>query len=773
MNLTNYNLVVTSNSNKKRILRKLSEEKELLNVKFMSLDELLCSLSFSFDQKSIYHIMKEYNIKYDNALVYLNNLKYINDKLDNPKMNKLKEIKELVKDDLIYDNEFINYIKNKRIGIYGYDYINNYQRGILKDYDYEIIDNPKDNYDHKIYAFNKVENEVVFVLSSINKLINDGVDINKIKLINVSDDYLFSLKYLSSLFNIRINFKSDRSIFETLEFNSLLIKYINEEELICENKTILDSFIRIINKCNFIDDKMDRINMIHSEAKNTYTDSDTYDNAVDIINLSELNDDEYGFFLGFTEELAYTKYKDDDYFSDKEKTILGIETSDEINKINKDNLINNIKSKKNLTISYSLSSSFNVYYPSSLIDELNYEVIKDSIYDYKCSNLYNVLLLYKDIDRYIKYGEKSNELITLYSNYEEYYKDGFDNSYKKIDSNKIINSFTKGLNLSYSSMNEFYECKFKYYLDNVLKIREDEETSAIEIGKLFHEVLSKMNNKDFDFDKEYDEISKSIIYTNKDKFFIKKLKGELKFIIDTINKQYKYMSFDKSLEEQRVEVNLDKNIKITFKGFIDKALYKEDNDKTIMIIIDYKTGNTELDLSKCYYGLNLQLPVYLYLSDNLKDIKNVEVLGFYIQKILHGIPAYDKNKSIDEIKQNNLKLQGYTTSNMDKIPLVDSSFNKSEIIYGMSTKKDGDLSANAKVLDDTEMNNLKELVKDKIDNMINDILSSSFEIDPKKIDYKDVSCTYCKYKDVCFRKEKDYKILDKKDYKEFLGGSNE
>ena len=35
MNLTDYNLVVTSNSNKKRILRKLNEEKKLVNTKFM------------------------------------------------------------------------------------------------------------------------------------------------------------------------------------------------------------------------------------------------------------------------------------------------------------------------------------------------------------------------------------------------------------------------------------------------------------------------------------------------------------------------------------------------------------------------------------------------------------------------------------------------------------------------------------------------------------------------------------------------------------------
>ena len=768
MNLTTYDLVITGYSNKKRILKELNNKKEILNVKFMSLDELINSLSFSFDQKSIYHIIKKYNVKYDNALVYLNNIKYINDTIDNDKMTKLKEIKEEVKDELIYDNKFINYIRNKKIGIYGYNYINNYQKNILKNYSYEIIDNPKNNYEHKIYSFNKIDDEIVFVLSSIYKLIKDGIDINKIKLINISDDYLFRLKYISELFNIKINFKSNRSIYETIEFNNLLNEYINDREIESSNKSILDSFIRIVNKFNFIEDKQDKIDMIINEAKNTLVESSIYDNAVEIISISELNDDEYGFYLGFTEELAYVKSRDDDFFSDKEKELLGLETSNEINKINKDNLINRIKSSKNLSLSYSLSSSFNIYYPSSIIDELNYEVIDNYKYNYECSKLFNILLFYKDIDKYVKYGDISDELITLNSNYE--YEKEYDNSYTGIDSNKIINSLDKGLNLSYSSMNKFYECKFKYYLENILKIKEDEETNAIFIGNLFHDVLSKMSNKDFNFDKEYESYIKDIDLTNKDKFFVNKLKDELKFVIDTINKQYKYMSFDKSLEEEKVEVNLDRNIKITFKGFIDKALY---NDNKEMIIIDYKTGDTKLDLGNCYYGLNLQLPVYLYLSDNLDSIKNVEVLGFYIQRILNSTITAKKDCKLDDIKSDNLKLQGYTISDMDKISTVDSSYTKSKIIASLGVKQDGDFYTASKVLSRDEMDNLKTLVKTKIDEMIDDILSSSFEINPKKIDGKDVSCTYCKYKDICYKKEKDYKYLDKKDYKEFLGDKNE
>ena len=57
------------------------------------------------------------------------------------------------------------------------------------------------------------------------------------------------------------------------------------------------------------------------------------------------------------------------------------------------------------------------------------------------------------------------------------------------------------LTLSYSSIDNYYKCAFKYYLNNILKIDEFEETFYTIIGSLFHYVLSKMNNDNFDLDK--------------------------------------------------------------------------------------------------------------------------------------------------------------------------------------------------------------------------------------------------------------------------------
>jgi len=45
--------------------------------------------------------------------------------------------------------------------------------------------------------------------------------------------------------------------------------------------------------------------------------------------------------------------------------------------------------------------------------------------------------------------------------------------------------------------------------------------------------------------------------------------------------------------EKEVYVNKDKNIKVTFMGKIDKVLYKEEDDITYLVVIDYKTGSTK------------------------------------------------------------------------------------------------------------------------------------------------------------------------------------
>ena len=68
------------------------------------------------------------------------------------------------------------------------------------------------------------------------------------------------------------------------------------------------------------------------------------------------------------------------------------------------------------------------------------------------------------------------------------------------------------------------------------------------------------------------------------------------------------------------------------------------------------------------------------------------------------------------------------------------------------------------------MDELYKLVDKKIDEARDGILQADFDIDPKRIGFDNVSCEYCKFKDICFMKEDNIKILDEVKDLDFLGG---
>ena len=174
------------------------------------------------------------------------------------------------------------------------------------------------------------------------------------------------------------------------------------------------------------------------------------------------------------------------------------------------------------------------------------------------------------------------------------------------------------------------------------------------------------------------------------------------------------------------------------------------NDKTYAIIIDYKTGTPDTSLDKINYGINMQLPIYLYLIN--KEFKNTEVIGLYYQKLLHKKPNINDKEPLE-----NLKLIGYTIDSEELISKIDSSYEDSTVIKGMKKGKNG-FYAYTKLLNNKKINEMLELVDQKIDEAINNITNADFEINPKKSD-KFSSCDKCIYNEICYRNEKDFVYL--------------
>ena len=283
------------------------------------------------------------------------------------------------------------------------------------------------------------------------------------------------------------------------------------------------------------------------------------------------------------------------------------------------------------------------------------------------------------------------------------------------------------------------------------------------IGSLFHYVLSKMNDKDFNLDEEYNYYLKDKTFNNKEKFFLNKLKKDLSFIIETIKKHQFISGFTNMLYEEKIDIKLENSPYVHFKGFVDKIMYQEKNNETLVSIIDYKTGNTDINIKNLKFGLSMQLPIYLYLVNNTDILKNIKFTGFYLQHILDVEVKKSDKKSLEEENYNNLKLLGYSTSDLNRLSIFDATYENSEMIKGMKLTKDGELSKTSNTLSDEEINDILKLTHEKIINAMNNILEGNFDINPKILNNKNMSCEYCSFKDICYHKEKDNVYLEEGD----------
>ena len=716
--------------------------------------------------------MKKENTKYDIAKNYIENIYYIENKnYENIKLNKLVNIKKYLEENnlLIYDNLFKKYIKNKKIYIY-YNSINKYEEKIIneikKETQVELLKHEYNNYTPVIHEFSNITEEITFIANKICELLEQNIDINKIKLVNIKEDYINEIKKIFNFFNIPININK-KNIYGTKIIQDFInnidnnieksLNYIQEKYNLKNetNNKIYNKLINILNEYTWCDNYKEIKELLINKLKNTSIE-EKLNNAIEITNLENITD-EYTFILSFNQGIIPKIYKDEDYIDDLTKQTLNIDTSIEKNMVEKENTIKQIKNIKNCIITYKLKTPFSSFYPSSIIEEFKTEVIKEHKYNnITYSEINDKINLTKKLDNLIKYNIKDELLETLYSNYEIPYNT-YNNKYTKINKNNLLKYINNKLLLSYSSMDNYYHCAFKYYINNILKLNPYEETFYTKIGTLFHDVLEKSLKNNDDYKKYWDEHVNNLELTNKEKFFINNLEETCKFTVETIKKQLEYISLDKTKYEEKIFINKDKTTKITFMGIIDKLMYKEEFDKTLVAVIDYKTGNTSIDLNKTIYGLSMQLPIYLYLAQN-SGLKNVKIAGFYLQNII--------NKENDE---NNLKLNGYSSSNKEILYKFDSSYENSNLIKSMRTKSDGDFYSYSKTLNEIEINNLIKLVDKKIEEAANNILEANFDINPKKINGINIGCEYCTFKDICFKKESDTIYLKEQDYKEFLG----
>ncbi len=767
MNLYNYlkddAVFIVPNNFKEEILSIIDRKNLLYNIKVYTINEIKRKIIFDYDEKTILFLVNKYKMDYAYAKDVINSIYLLNYDIHNYK--EYSDIKDdLVNNNLLYfDNLFLDSLKEKNIYTYGFSYVYGLEEKLINEISskYKVIniEEISDETPKEVFEFPNINFEIEYIANDIINKTKNGTSINNIYLANVNDEYINTIKRVFSFYKIPINLNEKTSLYNISDSRLLLDNLDNYENYIksISDITLKNKCIDLINKFYFVDDKTSIYDIIMENLKNTFIIKNIYSDSVNIIDLktSIILDDDLVYFLGAGADYIPVIKKDEDLINDSIKPSY-LEKTWKLNSIELDILKYKVKHTKNMIITFSNSSLKGEVKPSPVVK--GYPIIKKEYSPSNFSNESNLYNLGIMMDNNIKYGEINSNLFKLLFNYKDNKYMTYDNKYDQINKNLIKSYIGDKLSLSYSKLDKYYKCPFNFYVEYILKIKLYEDNFGAYLGSLVHYILSKIYDEGFDLNNEKDIFMRDNPFdlTKENILFLNKTCNDLEHKINYILSFEKNSMYNQHECEKKFDLNeIVDGVKIEFTGFIDKiSMYKNN-----AIIVDYKSYDLDIDLSLLPYGLNMQFPTYIYLMKKTYD--DININGIYLQNV-NRVLYKDEKKTYKDIIKDNTKLMGYTIDNIDEINKLDFTYENSDYIKSMKLGKNG-FNAHTKLLSRDEFNSLYKIAENNILNAAKNIIDGKFDISPKIVNNKNISCQYCNYKDVCFYKDKDfiYPISDK------------
>lgn len=333
------------------------------------------------------------------------------------------------------------------------------------------------------------------------------------------------------------------------------------------------------------------------------------------------------------------------------------------------------------------------------------------------------------------------------------------------------------LNCSISSLERFAACQYAHFLSYGLHLREREEPSfaALDVGNLSHEILQRfgeeLKGKNLSWAEIRDELMESIVdkvttqvVSSKQNAVLREEEnqtfytGQIRRImlrsIRTLRSQLSAGEFV-PYDYERTFRKLYKNC-ILLKGKIDRIDLCSTDDEIMVKIIDYKTGSRDFDITGLYYGLSLQLAVYMkQVLNALRSEKapmQVTPAAMLFYRIMDPQVKQSKVLSEEELETailEALNTKGVVCSRAGVVEKLDASFTgQSLVIPVKKNEKSAEVKETTQVIDTNAFEALLEYSEQKAVELAKDIMKGKIACAPVTA-AKQEACEYCPYKTSC------------------------
>lgn len=374
--------------------------------------------------------------------------------------------------------------------------------------------------------------------------------------------------------------------------------------------------------------------------------------------------------------------------------------------------------------------------------------------------------------------------------------------------------FGKDMYMSATRVETYYKCPFEYFCKYGIQAKPTRvaELDPMQKGTVIHyvletiiktygsEALCKMNEAEID-EKVLDilegyfalNMSSGQEHSERFGYLYMSLGKTVCAVVKRLIKEFSVSDFvpvdfelpiDNDSEVKPLVVELsDGSIKL--KGSVDRVDMMTLDDKKFVRVVDYKSGGKNFQLSDVFYGLNMQMLIYLFAiwKNGTGKYENISPAGILYMPVKATVTDLGRDATDDEVLNQQMK-----DCRMNGMVLDDS-----RVIIGMDNNKSGifipvkydekKCTFTGSLIGLKEMSLLSEKVEDILREMGNCLHQGKIQAEPvfsqsTSSAYSD-ACKYCDYKTVCgfepddIKKEIEklsdedcFRILGKKDGEE-------
>ena len=312
-------------------------------------------------------------------------------------------------------------------------------------------------------------------------------------------------------------------------------------------------------------------------------------------------------------------------------------------------------------------------------------------------------------------------------------------------------------------LERFSACAFAHFLKYGLEVQEraEYEFKAMDMGNVIHQALedfaAEIHRRKLKWSELSDELRDAIAdecldkisadYGNtilqssaRNQYMIERTRRILRRTVWALQEQLRNGKF----QPEGFEVSIGG-------GRIDRLDIMKTDDKVYVKIIDYKTGNTTFDLVSIYYGLQMQLVVYMDAAVKAEQRKypNAEVkpAGIFYYNVKDPMLQKEMEDDLDRLDPEifkKLKMNGLVLAEDEVI----SGLDRTTVSLPMAYTSTGLFRKGSSIASENEFALLDAYVKKKITDIREAILDGNAEVSPYEMGNRN-ACTYCPYQGTC------------------------